>query len=66
MIIISAYAIKDSQCSFNHRVTTFLPGDARKTDVDNCEQAIYYKDCSAWNVNDPTPLQCKAISYKVK
>jgi hypothetical protein len=62
--ILAAFAIKDAQCNYTHRVTAFIPGEARKTEITACTQAILTKLCGDWNVSDPTPIQCKSINYR--
>ncbi|MBP9889985.1 MAG: hypothetical protein KBF93_27045 [Leptospiraceae bacterium] len=62
--IIVAFAIKDAQCNFTHRLTAYIPGEARKTEVDACVQAIYTKLCGDWNVSNPTPFLCTSINYR--
>lgn len=62
--IIVAFAIKDAQCNYTHRITAFIPGEARKTEIKACVQAIYTKLCGEWNVSDPTPFLCKSINYR--
>jgi hypothetical protein len=62
--IIVAFAIKDAQCNYTHRITAFIPGEARKTEIKACVQAIYIKLCGDWNVSDPTPLLCRTINYR--
>ncbi|HMZ62745.1 MAG TPA: hypothetical protein PLP33_02190 [Leptospiraceae bacterium] len=62
--ILVAFAIKDAECKYTHRVTAFIPGEARKTEITACTQAILTKLCGEWNVTDPTPLLCKTINYR--
>jgi hypothetical protein len=62
--IYLAFAIKDIECKFTHRLTAFIPYEARKTEIDTCVQAILTRLCGDWNVTDPTPLSCKTINYR--
>ncbi len=71
--IYLAFKIKDAecniqcqgQCNINHRLTAFIPYQARKTEIDACVQAILTRLCGDWNIADPTPLPCKTINYRM-
>ena len=62
--IIVAYAIKDAECNLSHTVNAFIPGEARKTEIDACVQSILTRLCGDWNAEDPTPLLCKTVNYR--
>ncbi len=62
--IAIAFAIKDSQCSYSHKLTSFIPGSGKKTQVNFCIQAILTRSCTDWNVPDPTPILCRTINFK--
>jgi len=62
--IIVAFAIKDAECDYTHTITAFIPGEARKKEVDTCVQSILTRVCVDWKVEDPTPLLCKSINYR--
>ncbi len=63
--IAQAFAIKDSACGSSHRITSFILGRAKITNVDACVKAIELLSCVQWNVNDPTPDRCKSINFKL-
>ncbi|MCB1179140.1 MAG: hypothetical protein KDK36_16260 [Leptospiraceae bacterium] len=64
--VLLAFAAKDSACGTVHTITTFIPGEPQKSDIDSCVKVIQALDCSTWSAGDPTPLQCKAIEFKLK
>ncbi|MBP7282771.1 MAG: hypothetical protein KBA66_14405 [Leptospiraceae bacterium] len=62
--IMVAFAIKDAECNYTHTITAFIPGEARKREIDACVQSILTRICVDWIVEDPTPLLCKTINYR--
>ncbi len=64
--ILRAYSLKDLSCGTSHTVTQYLAGNSNKNEVDSCLSAIYAKDCTQWNVSDPTPRECLGINTKGK
>jgi hypothetical protein len=64
--ILLAFAAKDSACGTVHTITSFIPSESQKSDVDSCVKVIQAIDCSSWKVSNPTPVQCTAIQFKRK
>ncbi|MCE9499726.1 MAG: hypothetical protein K8R21_04395 [Leptospira sp.] len=65
-LIIQAFVFKDNQCGTNHKITSLIPGNGRKTDVDACIRVIDSIDCNTWKAKDPIPIQCTNLEYKTK
>lgn len=66
VLLFRAFTTKDLGCSYSHNIPNIMVvGDSRKDEVDKCVSAITIKTCESWRVNDPTPLECKSISYRI-
>ncbi|WP_411824091.1 LIC13255 family lipoprotein [Leptospira sp. 'Mane'] len=63
--IFEAFAVKDSACGQNHKITSFVFGKVKQSDVDACTKAINLMSCSSWAIGDPAPFRCKSINYKL-
>lgn len=64
--ILLSFLLKDSVCGTSHNLTGFLPGNARKEEVNACLKAISLVGCSDWAQADPSPLLCKGIHIKTR
>ncbi|MCC6447767.1 MAG: hypothetical protein IT215_03690 [Chitinophagaceae bacterium] len=64
--ILTAFAMKDNACGTVHTITSFIPSEAQKSDVDSCVKVIQALDCATWSTSNPTPVQCTAIQFKRK
>lgn len=65
-LLYRTFTAKDVGCSYTHSIpTVMVVGDSRKDEVDKCVNAITIKDCESWRVSDPTPVECKSISYRI-
>ncbi|MCB1188829.1 MAG: hypothetical protein H7A23_06105 [Leptospiraceae bacterium] len=65
-LLYKTFTAKDLGCSYAHEIPILMVvGDSRKDEVDKCVDAITIKDCASWKVNDPTPSECKSISYRL-
>ncbi|TGK02953.1 hypothetical protein EHQ53_05670 [Leptospira langatensis] len=63
--LLTAYSLKDMECSSNRNITSLIPGRSRKKDIDNCVTSIAFEKCSFWTqAGDPVPFACKAIEYR--
>ncbi len=64
--LIVAYQAKDVLCNTSRRVTAFVPGRARKKDIDLCVSAVFAVSCESWSSTsaDATPATCKAIEFR--
>ncbi|TGK06962.1 hypothetical protein EHO59_02245 [Leptospira semungkisensis] len=63
--LLTAYSLKDMECSSNRNITSLIPGRSRKKDIDNCVTSIGFEKCSFWTqAGDPVPFACKAIEYR--
>lgn len=64
--LIVAYQAKDALCNTNRRVTAFVPGRARKKDIELCVSAVFAVSCQSWSStsSDATPATCKGIEFR--
>ncbi len=64
--LITAYESKDVTCNTSRRITAFVPGRARKKDIDLCVNAVLAVSCQSWASTsvDSTPSTCKTIEFR--
>ncbi|WP_036096501.1 LIC13255 family lipoprotein [Leptospira weilii] len=64
--LISAYESKNVTCNTSRRITAFVPGRARKKNIDLCVTAVLAVSCQSWASTsvDSTPSTCKSIEFR--
>ncbi|MDX1957745.1 MAG: hypothetical protein SFU98_04180 [Leptospiraceae bacterium] len=71
----SSFRAIDAVCGTTHTYN-IIPGGVERKSLDACLNVLRIKllnvqinktgECATWNVTDPSPIQCKSISYSVR